>query len=106
MPKGLIAGTLYLVTVDAGEYRDIDTPFRLYGTRVKADRFIERIKRHYAKRPKEPAREPGTKLQSDYDIEHDEWWRRLQEWGDRHPGGKDNMYNLPGDWKVRPMPVC
>lgn len=98
MPKGLIAGTLYLVTVEAGDYHTLPIPFRLYGTRVKADRFIERIRRYHAKKPVEP----GSNAT---DRESEEWWGALTEWQEKHPGGAHH-HRDPDEWHVRPMPVC
>ena len=83
MPKTLIAGTLYLITVEQGDYYTHATPFRLYATRAKADRFMNRLKLHYS-------RKPATPLHPQDDEVHEEWYAKLLAWQVKHPGGKDN----------------
>lgn len=99
MGKISVTGTVYLVTVDQGDYYNFPTPFRLYATRVKADRFIERVRRHRAKKPEEPDGPTSS-------PEYKEWMVKMNEWRSKHPGGPDNAWRGLDAWQVRPMPIC
>lgn len=106
MGKISVTGTVYLVTVERGDYYKQAIPFRLYATRAKAERFLTRLKRHHAKKPKEPEGTWALNLTDDQQAEHTAWWAALQQWQNKHPGGPENAYASIDEWEIRPMPIC
>ena len=99
MPKTLIAGTLYLITVESCSCPNMAEPFRLYATRAKADRFMNRLKLHHSRKPVEPSSEQG-------ELAYDLWYKNLQAWNRKHPGGSDHRHRNLDAWAVLPMSVC
>lgn len=90
-------GTVYLITVDRAHLDGYtETPFRLYATREKADRFINRLKRHYSKLPTPPKVGEAT----------DSWVKALKDWRAKHPGGEDLAGTALDDWRIKPMVIC
>lgn len=92
-------GTVYLITIEQGDYYKYATPFRLYSTREKADRFMGRLNRHWAKKP--------AQFEANFDDQaYEVWCAEMREWERKHPGGADNSYRSLSDWAVLPMTIC
>lgn len=99
MPKCLVTGTAYLITVEKGDYVKYGVPFRVYATREKAERFMTRLRLHYSRKPTEISTEAS-------ELESDTWYAALMLWQEKHPGGANNWYTDLDEWAIVPMKLC
>ncbi|TAA42916.1 hypothetical protein EAT51_04245 [Pseudoxanthomonas winnipegensis] len=74
---------IYVITADADH--ECNTPIRAYASRDRAEAFMERVRRHVARRPECPTDTGDTAVA-------ESWWELNEAWMSRHPAGREWAY--------------
>lgn len=100
MARGRIYGTVYLLTVERGDYHTHPVTLRVYSSNEPGSalqKLLARLDRHYKKKPERP-------LISDGDTALEAWFAASLEWESKHPI-PDEHYRNRDDFKVVPMEI-
>lgn len=100
MARGRIYGTVYLLTVERGDYHARPVTLRVYASNAPGSalqKLLARLDRHYKKKPERP-------LANASEEALEAWFVASLAWESKHPI-PDHHYYDRDDFKVVPMEI-